>query len=144
MRAMRHEGGCHCGAIRISFETAKPLAPRACQCSFCRRHGARSVSDPDGEAVLAWSEPPILYRFASRAADYVICRRCGVYVGAMTEIEGRPLVTLNLNCFDDPHGGLAAEPVVYDGESADFKAERRKQRWTPLRLNIPSPRWGEG
>ncbi len=139
MRAMRHEGGCHCGAIRIAFETRKPLAPRACQCSFCRRHDARSVSDLDGAAELSWSERPILYRFASRAADYVICRRCGAFVGAMAEIDGRPLVTLNLNCFDDPHPELAAEPVSYDGESAEQKAERRSARWTPLRLDLLSP-----
>jgi hypothetical protein len=136
---MRHQGSCHCGAIQIAFETAKLLAPRACQCGFCRRHGARSVSDPNGEAVLSWSVEPILYRFASRAADYVICRRCGVYVGAMAEIDGRPLVTLNLNAFDDPHPGLVAEPVSYDGESAEQKAKRRSTRWTPLLLNPLAP-----
>ena len=135
---MIHRGGCHCGAIRIAFETERPLAPRACQCGFCRRHAARSVSDPGGDAVLSWSEPPIRYRFASRAADYVICRRCGIYVGAMAEIDGRPLVTLNLNAFDDPHPDLAAEPVNYDGESAAQKTERRSARWTPLRLDRPA------
>ena len=66
---LRHHGHCHCGAIRIVFETEKPLAPRACQCGFCRRHGARSVSDPDGQAELSRTEEPTLYRFASRAAD---------------------------------------------------------------------------
>jgi hypothetical protein len=131
---MIHHGACHCGAIRIRFETARPLAPRACQCTFCRRHNARSVSDPDGEAVLSWSEEPILYRFESRAADYAICRRCGIYVGAMAEIEGRPLITLNLNAFDDPRPELAAEPVSYDGEGAEQKAGRRSERWTPVRL----------
>ena len=136
---MRLEGACHCGAIRIRLETARPLAPRACQCSFCRRHGARSVSDPDGEAMLSWSEAPILYRFASRAADYVICRRCGTYVGAMAEIEGRSLATLNLNAFDDPNPELEAEPVSYEGESAERKAGRRSARWTPLRLNPHAP-----
>jgi hypothetical protein len=133
---MIHRGGCHCGAIRVEFETRAALAPRACQCTFCRRHGARTVSDPEGEAALSWSEPPILYRFASRVADYVVCRRCGIYVGAMAEIDGRRLGTLNLNAFDDPHPGLAAEPVSYDGESAEQKAERRSARWTPLLLKL--------
>lgn len=132
---MRHQGDCHCGAIRIVFETAKPLAPRACQCGYCRRHGARSVSDPDGKAELSWSEPPILYRFGARTADFVICSRCGTYVAAMAEIDGRPLVTLNLNAFDDPQVELAVEPVNYDGESPEPRAERRSTRWTPLSLN---------
>jgi len=131
---MRHQGACQCGAIRSVFETAKPLAPRACQCSFCRRHGARTLSDPDGEVVLSWSGVPILYRFGASAADYLICRRCGTYVGAMAEIEGRLFVTLNLNCFDDPRPELVAEPVSYEGESVERKNERRAARWTPLRI----------
>jgi hypothetical protein len=128
---MRHTGQCHCGAIRVALETERPLAPRACQCSFCRRHHARSVSDPEGQATLVFSTEPIRYRFATRAADYLLCRRCGVYVGAMTEDSGRALVTLNLNAFDDPHPELAATPVSYDGESAAERAESRSRRWTP-------------
>jgi len=40
------------GANRIAFESDRPLAPRSCQCGFCRRHGARTVSDPDGVVTL--------------------------------------------------------------------------------------------
>ena len=135
---MIHAGGCHCGAIRIEFTTERPLAPRACQCGFCRKHGARSVSDPDGAATIACSVEPLAYRFASRAADYLICPVCGVYLGALTgPPEGR-LATLNLNAFDDPHLELSAEPVSYDGESAERKAERRRQRWTPVRFESAS------
>lgn len=131
---MIHHGGCHCGAIRIRFESDRPLAPRACQCGFCRRHGARSVSDPDGAATLTFEGEPILYRFGSRSADFLICRRCGAYAGAMAELEGALFVTLTLNLFDDPHPDLQAEPVSYDGESAERKKERRRARWTPLAI----------
>lgn len=129
---MRHEGGCRCGAIRTAFESEKALAPRACQCGFCRRHGARSVSDPDGEARLELAVEPVRYRFASASADYLLCPRCGIYVGAATMLDGLALITLNLNTFDDPHPELAGTPVSYDGESGDTKAERRRARWTPL------------
>jgi hypothetical protein len=131
----RHTGQCHCGAIRIAFETSRPLAPRACQCSFCRKHGARSVSDPEGAATLAFSAGPTRYRFATRAADYLLCGRCGVYVGAMVEEAGIALVTLNLNAFDDPHPELEAVPVSYDGESAAERAASRRRRWTPVRID---------
>lgn len=130
---MNHTGQCHCGAIRLTFVTGAPLAPRACQCGFCRRHGARTVSDPDGAAVLALGPETRRYRFASKAADYLICGRCGVYVGASAEIGGRLYATLNLNAFDDPRLDLAAAPVSYDGEDADAKAGRRRERWTPAR-----------
>ncbi len=134
---MRYEGRCHCGAVSIIFNTEEALAPRACQCSFCRRHDARSVSDPGGSARLAFAVEPIRYRFASRAADYLLCRRCGVYVGAMVEGAEGAIVTLNLNNFDDPHPEIEAVPVRYDGESATQRAASRRARWTPLTIAPP-------
>ena len=130
----RHLGRCHCGTVRLEFETEKPLTPRACQCGFCRRHGARTVSDPDGAALWTLGGEVIRYRFASKAADYVLCAACGIYVGAVAQIEDRTLATLNLNVFDDPRSDLDAVAVFYDGESAAAKAERRLARWTPLRF----------
>lgn len=128
---MKHRGGCHCGAIRIAFESDKPLAPRACQCGFCRKHGARTVSDPDGSAALSLGGAAIRYRFASRAADYILCGQCGVYLGAVAELDGSTYATLNLNAFDDPRLDLVAQPVSYDGESMAAKGDRRRARWTP-------------
>jgi hypothetical protein len=124
-------GGCHCGALAFTFRTAAPLAPRACQCRFCRKHGARTVTDPSGSAELRLGAEAIRYRFASKAADYLLCSRCGVYVGAVAEIGGGTYATLNLNGFDDPRLDLQAAAVSYEGESAEAKAERRRRRWTP-------------
>ena len=57
------EGRCHCGAIGFSFRTAKtpdqwPL--RACQCRFCRGHGAQTTSDPDGSVAFQAAQELIL------------------------------------------------------------------------------------
>lgn len=130
---MRHTGQCHCGAIRFAFETKKPLAPRACQCSFCRKHNARTVSNPEGAAELALGPEILRYQFGPKLADFLICGRCGVYAGALTEIDGRAYATLNLNAFDDPRPELEATPVSYDDESAAAKADRRRANWTPAR-----------
>ena len=129
-----YTGQCHCGANRIVSESMHPLAPRACQCSFCRKHGARTVSDPDGSAILELAGDAIRYRFASKAADYLLCGTCGVYLGAVADIDGRTFATLNLNAFDDPRPDLVAAPVSYEGESAEAKALRRRARWTPARI----------
>ena len=93
---MKHWGACHCGAIRVEFETAAPLAPRACQCSFCRKHGARTVSDPEGTAELRLAPETLRYRFASRAADYLLCslgQGCvfDLRMGLSRRILGAPL-----------------------------------------------------
>ena len=92
------------------------------------------VSDPGGEAVLTLGPETRRYRFATATTDYLICGRCGVYVGAVAELGGRTYATVNLNAFDDPQAGLAATPVSYEGESAEEKAERRLRNWTPARL----------
>jgi hypothetical protein len=131
---MKHEGRCHCGALRFVFETERAPAPRQCQCGFCRRHGVRMVSDPDGETALTLGPETRRYRFGTRTTDYLICGRCGCYVGAVAEIDGATFATLNLNAFDDPRRDLVAEPVSYEGESAEEKALRRRRKWTPARI----------
>ena len=131
---MLNRGQCHCGAIRLEFESEAEFAPRQCQCGFCRRHNVRMVSDPDGEVRLTLGPETQRYRFATATTDYLICGRCGVYVGAIAEVEGCTYATLNLNAFDDAHPDLAAAPVFYDGETAEQKAERRLRKWTPARL----------
>jgi len=132
---MLHTGRCHCGAIRLSFESERPLAPRACQCGFCRRHGARTVTDPKGLADVMLGSEAIRYRFGTGTSDFLLCGRCGVYAGAAARLDGRWYATLNLNAFDEPRLELAAVPVSYDGEGAEAKAARRQRNWTPARIH---------
>jgi hypothetical protein len=110
------------------------LAPRACGCGFCRKHNARNVSDPSGSALLKLGREARRYRFGTRTTDFLICERCGVYVGAVAMIGGNLFATLNLNAFDNPRPDLAAEPVCYDAEDTAAKAARRRRNWTPARL----------
>jgi hypothetical protein len=131
-----HCGSCHCGAVALAFETSRPLRPRACQCRFCRKHNARTVSDPEGRAEIRLAIPleAATYRFASRQAAYLVCPRCGVYLGATIATDEGSFATLNLNAFDDPHPELAAEPVSYDGQQPGEKLERRMRLWTPATI----------
>ena len=131
---MQHSGTCHCGRVRVELRTDKPLLPRACQCGFCRRHGARTVSDPEGWATLTLGPDSVRYRFGTDTTDFLICGRCGVYVGAVAEMDGAAYATLNLNAFDEPPLDLVTQPVSYEGEDASAKAARRRRNWTPARL----------
>jgi hypothetical protein len=74
------------------------------------------------------------YRFGSKATGFLICGRCGVYVGALATVDERLYVTLNLNALDEPRQDLEAAPVSYDDESVAMKAARRRARWTPARF----------
>ena len=131
------EGRCHCGAIGFTFRTSQPpgqWAVRACQCTFCRGHGARTVSDPKGSVTFQLTEASRLsrYRFGARSADFLVCRECGVYVAALLTSGNRQFATLSINTIRVPLDVPQAEPVSYDGESAEQRLSRREERWTPL------------
>lgn len=129
---------CHCGALTARYQTAKTPAEwsiRACQCSFCRAHGAVSTSDPAGTLRFSCSPPDLLqrYRFETGSADFLICRGCGVYLGAQTTRDGKRFGVLNvLTVIPAPAGLPATVPMTYDGETDDARLSRRKGRWTPL------------
>ncbi len=138
MELQTYEGRCHCGAIGFAYRTALPGERwniRACQCTFCRAHDALSTSDPHGELDYRVSEAGMLqrYRFGGRTADFLICRRCGVYIGAQMQAEGRGWGVLNVRALRLPPANLPpAEPMSYDGESALERQQRRERRWTPV------------
>lgn len=131
-------GGCHCRNVTLAFETRlapEALALRADGCSFCRKHGARTTSDPEGRVRITIRDPAavVRYRFGLRTADFLVCARCGIYVAAvMTEDDGA-WATLNANTFEDPDRfAREAEPVDYEGETDAQRRARRRTRWTPV------------
>jgi hypothetical protein len=135
---MEHQGGCHCGNLRVHLRLSKPPAEmriRSCACSFCRSHGTRTVSDPGGLAALSASDWSLVekYRFGSRTADYLLCRRCGVYVGAVCETPSGRRAVINTLCLED-RAAFAQDATRpdYDGEAADARQSRREANWMPL------------
>ena len=131
------EGRCHCGAIGFIFRTSQPparWAVRACQCSFCRGHGARTIADPAGSVTFEIAEVSRLrrYRFGTRSSDFLICGSCGVYVAALLTSDNGQFATLNINTIRAPLDVPEAVPVSYEGESSQQRQSRREQRWTPV------------
>jgi hypothetical protein len=132
-------GSCHCGAIRATLQASRPAAElevRACQCSFCTRHGAKTVSDPAGRcrfeidgAALSW------YLFETRTGMSLICSRCGAYAGVIVEdgdhvwsvLNARGLAIAELK-------DRAAVPRDYEGETGEQRIARRKSNWTPTEI----------
>ena len=130
-----YRGSCHCGAVGFVLQTG--LAPdhwsiRACQCSFCRAHGAESMSDRNGEIRFAIKDATRLqrYRFGLQTADFLLCQNCGVYIGAVIATERGPFGIVNVRALCERPEGLArAVPVSYDGEDSDARAARREEKW---------------
>jgi hypothetical protein len=134
----RFEGGCHCGNLGLVFEASAPLETlglRADMCSFCRAHGARNTSDPNGTMRIHVHDGARLqrYRFALKTADFLICGTCGVYIGALLEEDGRGWFTVNVNTFHDmPALDFPVVPRDFDAEDLPARIARRKRTWTPV------------
>jgi hypothetical protein len=133
-----YEGACHCGAIEYVYETAaspRSWSVRACQCAFCRGHGAIVTSDPAGSVRFRYVLPDRLrrYRFALRTADFLLCRECGMYLGAVMLAGAGALATVNVNLLRERPRGLAtARKVSYAGEPIEERRARRRGLWTPV------------
>ena len=141
---MRIDGRCHCGNLGFALETALTWAnirPRECDCSFCRAHATRCVSDPKGRATIFVADPDRLvrYRFGLQTAEFLLCGRCGVYIGAWAEEAEGGFATLNLRA--TAHHGRPGAATSYGRETAGGRRARRRERWTPaeLRLGVPPP-----
>ena len=89
-----YPGSCHCGAVKIQFTSdKKPEEMRVgrCACSFCRRHGARTLGDPAGSVEFRAAPSDLSrYRFGLGITDYLLCAKCGTYLGAVMPDDGRP------------------------------------------------------
>jgi hypothetical protein len=135
-------GQCHCGGVRAEFKTAREpgaIAVRACQCGFCRRHGAATVSDPQGRLRIESRRPLKRYRFGARTIDMLLCGGCGVYVAATMETDHGLVATFNVAGLKmAPLDAAMPTPIDYDGEDAVGRHARRLGAWTPVTISETS------
>jgi hypothetical protein len=80
---MIFKGQCHCGAVLAELTTSWPPSDQvlgACQCTFCRKHNARTFSDPEANVKLTVANPlqVQVYSFGLKTSYQIICRQCGV------------------------------------------------------------------
>ncbi len=132
-------GACHCGQVRISFESGLPLDEielRACQCSFCRSRGAKTVTDPNGSLTISAPLGELMcYRFGLKITDYLLCRMCGTYIAAVMNDGTREIATLNAaGTMLEGLWEREAKPVHLEGETVEARRERRRRGWTPVKI----------
>lgn len=141
---MLMRGGCHCGLLRLAFATSLPaaaLAPRACDCSFCRRHGAAWLSDPDGrlDITVAGRNALLSYRQGSEAAEFRLCARCGVLVAATFTDADRLYAAVNAGCLDEAAILPPAVRVSPQSLGHERKIARWRELWIPdVELRLPT------
>lgn len=130
-------GKCHCGniAYRLEWpEVDRPIAVRACGCTFCTRHGGVYTSHRHGALFARIADEGLVnrYAFGTKTAEFYICTRCGAVPFVTSTIEGGQYAVVNVNTFENvDRSELDAAATDFDGESVAGRLERRKRNWIP-------------
>ena len=130
-------GRCHCGniAFSLAWEPDPPEIPaRACDCSFCTKHGGVWTSNPKGALEVAIRDRSLVsvYAHGTRTADFHVCSRCGIVPVVTSRIDGRLYAVVSVNAFEgvDP-SLLRRAPASFEGEGKDSRLARRERNWIP-------------
>lgn len=110
--------------------SAHDYAPRACDCDFCRKHGAAWLTDPAGSLRLQQrgAAAAVVYRQGSDQAEFLVCARCGVLVMATYRNDGRLFAALNVRAID----GAAAFASEQVAQPRLLSAQDKPLRWQQL------------
>lgn len=117
----------------MSVELARDAGayhPRACDCDFCRKHGAAWVSDPQGSLLirLRAERDAIRYTQGAGIAEMLVCRSCGVLVAALWR-EQQLYGVVNASVLDARAEFAAAQAVAPKELSPDEKRKRWQSLW---------------
>src|SRR5438105_2234697 len=131
------QGSCHCGNISFAL-TWEPdpmeIPVRACDCSFCCKHGGVWTSNPSGALTLKLEESALVskYAFGTGTAEFHVCRRCGVVPVVTSRIDDQLYAVVNVNTFEGVEPSLLRRASAnFDAESEDARLARRKRNWIP-------------
>ena len=115
--ARTYEGSCHCGAVRFRATTDRNQVV-VCNCSICRKKGARHLRVmPEELEILTGEDTLQPYQFGTRVARHYFCPTCGIHP------FGRPrsapdMVNVNIQCLDNVDPDDAGfEFVRFDGQN---------------------------
>jgi hypothetical protein len=121
--------------VRLRLTKAPEQTPvRTCTCSFCRSHNPRMVSDPEGLLDVQADDWSLVerYQFGTRTCDFLICRRCGVFIAAVADMAEGTRGVVNVNCLEDRSlFTLVAAMHEFQGETIDSRLSRRAANWMP-------------
>jgi len=128
-------GACHCGNVKLELDwrgDPHAIPARACQCSFCLRHGAVWTAHPGSvlEVFIRDADLVSPYAFGTATATFHVCRRCGVVPAVTSLIDEKLFAVVNVNVLEgvDP-AALQHATVDLEGEDAETRLARRARGW---------------
>jgi hypothetical protein len=128
-------GRCHCGniAFKLTWEPdPAEIRGRACDCTFCTKHGGVWTSNPGGSLQVRIGNAVLVskYAFGTETAEFHTCARCGVVPLVTSRVDGRLYAVVNVNTFENVDPALIRRAATsFGGEEQGSRLERRKRNW---------------
>jgi hypothetical protein len=132
---MRVIGKCHCDNIAFTLdwpEDQHEIPARACDCSFCVKHGGLWTSNPRAKLSVVLHHPDLVsrYAFGTQTATFHVCTRCGTVPIVTSEIAGHLYAVVNVNTFENfDQKRLRRAAASFDAEEVDSRLARRRKNW---------------
>lgn len=97
----KHQGGCHCGAVRYEVEIDFDEAIE-CNCSYCEKAGMLLAFAPEAALDLRQGEERLTeYRFNKHVIAHLFCSTCGISPLARGQRpDGARMAAINVRCLD--------------------------------------------
>jgi len=128
-------GKCHCGniAFELDWPGDSPEIPaRACDCSFCVKHGGVWTSNPQSRLAVVIRDAAHVskYEFGTRTAKFHVCAVCGAVPLVTSDVAGHRYAVVNVNALEnvDP-AWLRRTAAHFDGEDIASRLARRSRNW---------------
>jgi hypothetical protein len=99
----------------------------------------RSLSDSEGRIEMRVRDETQLnrYHFGMKMVDFMICKNCGNYIGALQQIDDQLFGIMNANLTENRGNRFGeAKHAFFEQETGEERAARRKDVWTPVTLKI--------
>jgi hypothetical protein len=128
-------GKCHCGNITFELDwegDPGEIPARACDCSFCVKHGGVWTSNPKSTLVVAIRDASLVskYAFGSRTATFHVCSRCGAVPLVTSEIANHLYAVVNVNVLENVNQScLHRATAAFEGEDVESRLARRRRNW---------------
>jgi len=132
---MRLIGKCHCGNIAFELdwpEDSPEIPARACDCSFCVKHGGVWTANPESRLDVAIRDASRVskYEFGTRTATFHICTICGAVPVVTSDVAGHRYAVVNVNALENVDTTrLRRSAAHFDGEDIGSRLARRSRNW---------------
>jgi hypothetical protein len=127
---MTFQGSCHCAKVRFEVD-AEPTSLSECNCSLCRRKGARYLKMPEIAAVriIEGEDNLTTYQFNTRQAKHYFCKTCGIHVFHRPRLDPARW-SVNARCLEGDGFDISRYPVTrFDG--VNWEEQAMKHGWRP-------------